>query len=103
MREFLRYLFVVAAMLMVVVGDVWGECYALNESAEQVYRKGGSHTYSLNGFSGATLTFTAKKETAGGGVLRLDQKIDDSWVENTKSFSCSFFFCGTLAPNAPFV
>ena len=89
MREFLRYLFVVAAMLMVVVGDVWGECYALNESAEQVYRKGGSHTYSLNGFSGATLTFTAKKETAGGGVLRLDQKIDDSWVENTKSFSLS--------------
>ena len=25
MREFLRYLFVVAAMLMVVVGDVWGK------------------------------------------------------------------------------
>ncbi len=27
MREFLRYLFVVAAMLMVVVGDVWGQTY----------------------------------------------------------------------------
>ena len=27
MREFLRYLFVVAAMLMVVVGDVWGRIY----------------------------------------------------------------------------
>ena len=24
MREYLRYLFVVVAMLMVVVGDVWG-------------------------------------------------------------------------------
>ena len=27
MRDFLRYLFVVAAMLMVVVGDVWGQTY----------------------------------------------------------------------------
>ena len=27
MREFLRYLFVVAAILMVVVGDVWGQTY----------------------------------------------------------------------------
>ena len=32
MREFLRYLFVVAAMLMVVVGDAWAECYVINES-----------------------------------------------------------------------
>ena len=27
MREFLRYLFVVAAMLMVTIGDVWGQTY----------------------------------------------------------------------------
>ena len=27
MRDFLRYLFVVVAMLMVVVGDVWGQTY----------------------------------------------------------------------------
>ena len=36
MRDFLRYLFVVAAMLMVVVGDVWGECYVLNESQVRI-------------------------------------------------------------------
>ena len=29
MREFLRYLYVVAAMLMVVVGDAWGQCDVL--------------------------------------------------------------------------
>ena len=32
MKKFLRYLFVVTAMLMVVVGDVWGECYVISES-----------------------------------------------------------------------
>ena len=32
MRQFLRYLFVVAAVLMVAVGDVWGECYVISES-----------------------------------------------------------------------
>ena len=32
MKQFLRYLFVVAAMLMVVVGDAWSECYLINES-----------------------------------------------------------------------
>ena len=36
MRDFLRYLFVVAAMLMVVVGDVWAECYVLEENQIRV-------------------------------------------------------------------
>ena len=34
MKQFLRYLFVLAAVLMVAVGDVWGECYLINDGNE---------------------------------------------------------------------
>ena len=37
MKQLLRYLFVVAAMLMVVVGDVWAECcYDINNPIENI-------------------------------------------------------------------
>ena len=57
MREFLRYLYVVAAMLMVVVGDVWAECYVLNESQVRIEyenldgNEGGTYSaeYDING------------------------------------------------------
>ena len=57
MREFLRYLFVVTAMLMVVVGDVWGECYVINESQIRIAYSSNSEnesgtyssTYALDG------------------------------------------------------
>ena len=32
MKQLLRYIFVLAAVLMVAVGDVWGECYVISES-----------------------------------------------------------------------
>ena len=47
MKQFLRYFFLVAAMLMVVVGDVWAECYVLNDA------NGGSFSCSLVGGVGS--------------------------------------------------
>ena len=68
MREFLRYLFVVAAMLMVVVGDVWAECYAVDPQTEfsvnyESNSKNGSGTYSQEFVfegEGDILSFTYK-------------------------------------------
>ena len=65
MREFLRYLFVVAAMVMVTVGDVWAECYVLNESQVRIEYKNldgnedGTYSseYDINGPC-ATMTFS---------------------------------------------
>lgn len=50
MRDFLRYLFVVAAMLMVVVGDVWGECIIFTDKGPYEVMTSGSKskTVSLN-------------------------------------------------------
>lgn len=65
MREFLRYLFVVAAMLMVVVGDVWAECYVLDQNQVRVEyddldgNENGTYSseYDINGPC-ATMTFS---------------------------------------------
>lgn len=86
MREFLRYLFVVAAMLMVVVGDVWGECYVLNDA------NGGSFSCSLVGGVGSytpsdltgpghQLYFEASKSmsTATGNV-EIQQYVNGGWT-----------------------
>ena len=66
MRDFLRYLFVVAAMLMVVVGDAWGQCYVLEKytTDSEGYitvssnRDGSSFSESFPVFSGYELTFS---------------------------------------------
>ena len=86
MREFLRYLFVVAAMLMVVVGDVWAECYVLNDA------NGGSFSCSLVGGVGSytpsdltgpghQLYFEASKSmsTAVGNV-EIQQYVNGGWT-----------------------
>lgn len=79
MREFLRYLFVVAAMLMVVVGDVWAECYVLNEPDEIVHKGNNkSKEFALSG-PGAKLTFQAKRDATGVGTLRVDQYVNGQW------------------------
>ena len=85
MREFLRYLYVVAAILMVTVGDVWAECYVLDEPAEYNKTMGKSQEYSLGGKPGAILSFTAKKRSLGTGKLRVDQKINGIWQEGVWS------------------
>ena len=86
MREFLRYLFVVATMLMVVVGDVWAECYVLNDA------NGGSFSCSLVGGVGSytpsdltgpghQLYFEASKSmsTAVGNV-EIQQYVNGGWT-----------------------
>lgn len=86
MREFLRYLFVVAAMLMVVVGGVWAECYVLNDA------NGGSFSCSLVGGVGSytpsdltgpghQLYFEASKSmsTAVGNV-EIQQYVNGGWT-----------------------
>ena len=79
MREFLRYLYVVAAMLMVVVGDVWAECYVLNEPDEIVHKGNNkSKEFALSG-PGAKLTFQAKRDATGVGTLRVDQYVNGQW------------------------
>lgn len=65
MKRFLRYIFAVTTMLMVVVGDVWAECYVLNESQVRIGYKNldgnedGTYSseYDINGPC-ATMTFS---------------------------------------------
>ena len=86
MREFLRYMFVITAMLMVVVGDVWAECYVLNDA------NGGSFSCSLVGGVGSytpsdltgpghQLYFEASKSmsTAVGNV-EIQQYVNGGWT-----------------------
>lgn len=79
MKRFLRYIFVVTAMLMVVVGDVWGECYVLNEP-DVIEHNGNnkSKEFALSG-PGAKLTFQAKRDATGVGTLRVDQYVNGQW------------------------
>ena len=86
MREFLRYLFVVAAMLMVVVGDVWAECYVLNDA------NGGSFSCSLVGGVGSytpsdltgpghQLYFEASKSMSTAvGDVEIQQYVNGGWT-----------------------
>ena len=54
MKEFLRYLYVVAAMLMVVVGDVWGaDCVILSDNGPYEIMK-----YEFPVYKSITKTFT---------------------------------------------
>ena len=86
MREFLRYMFVITAMLMVVVDDVWAECYVLNDA------NGGSFSCSLVGGVGSytpsdltgpghQLYFEASKSmsTAVGNV-EIQQYVNGGWT-----------------------
>ena len=63
MRDFLRYLFVVAAMLMVVVGDVWGQTYndgtwySLYNAGEFEINTVGSKEYSVFAPTNGTISF----------------------------------------------
>ena len=63
MREFLRYLFVVAAMLMVVVGDAWGQTYndgtwySLYNAGEFEINTVGSKEYSVFAPTNGTISF----------------------------------------------
>ena len=66
MRGLLRYLCVVTAMLMVVVADVWGQCYALEKytTDSEGYitvnsnRDGSTFSESLSVSNGYELTFS---------------------------------------------
>ncbi|MBR5828415.1 MAG: hypothetical protein IKY49_04185, partial [Paludibacteraceae bacterium] len=88
MREFLRYLFVVAAMLMVVVGDVWAECYVLNASEEKTFNcslLGNDVWYEPEALlgPGSQLTFEAKKEhklgVGGVGSVEVQEYVNGGW------------------------
>lgn len=58
MREFLRYLFVVAAMLMVVVGDVWGKTYYGKAEAYSIPSGCGYIWVTINGTSFSEVSFS---------------------------------------------
>ena len=103
MREFLRYLYVVAAMLMVVVGDVWGQCYYgidnsvteinTNKHSEKVWW--GTNTYykfastteigsvsNVYGISKVTATITLERTNGGKNAkVKLEYSVNGgSWI-----------------------
>ena len=82
MREFLRYLFVVAAMLMVAVGDVFGECYVLDEAGEIKKGLNSEHIYYIT-TSGLcdSLYFQARKGGSTTGPLVISEYVNGSWNE----------------------
>ena len=69
MKQFLRYLFVVTAMLIVVVGDAWGECYVLDEQPSG-YTINIYNSKSYDNISGpcATLSFKARRGIGINGL-----------------------------------
>ena len=77
MREFLRYLFVIATVLMVAVGDVWGQTY----NGGVWYSLYDAGTITLNTIDNesrpvfpptqTTLTFDAKREPLGQDPLQV--------------------------------
>lgn len=82
MREFLRYLFVVAAILMVVVGDVWGECYVLDEAGEIKKGLNSEHIYSITTPGPCdSLYFQARKGGSTSGPLVISEYVNGSWNE----------------------
>ena len=112
MRDFLRYLFVVAAMLMVIVGDVWAECYVLNASEEKTFNcsLGGDDVWyepeALLG-PGSQLTFEAKKEyvwgVGGVGNVEVQEYVNGGWntiVEVNPGKNYSQYGPFTLSRNA---
>ena len=109
MREFLRYLFVVAAMLMVVVGDVWGQTY--NGGTWYSLYNTNSNGYTLSTIDSeelATFTpvktyeknliFDAKKQLGGANSLRIapivngeqqDKIFEDNLTTSYKEYSAT--------------
>ena len=88
MRDFLRYLFVVTAMLMVVVGDVWAECYVYGPTGEYSTTIGsGMGEFTLpDGASGGTLIYEFKlgKTANKTHYATAQYKTSDSWTESWK-------------------
>ena len=103
MKEFLRYLFVVATMLMVVVGDVWAECYygidnlvtEINTNNHSEKEWWGTNTYykfastteigSVNntyGISKITATITLERTNGGKNAkVKLEYSVNGgSWI-----------------------
>ena len=103
MRDFLRYLYVVAAMLMVVVGDVWADCYyGIDSSVTEIDTDKhsekewwGTNTYykfastteigSVNntyGISKITATITLERTSGGKNAkVKLEYSVDGgSWI-----------------------
>ena len=101
MKQFLRYLFVVAAMLMVVVGDAWaewptysgtiqnvgGEYYVYYETNEKSYSAPGGNSWTTPVFAGppASISFDAAKSGLWAvGDIEIDQLVDGTgWVDLT--------------------
>ena len=103
MKEFLRYLYVVTAMLMVVVGDVWAECYygidnlvtEINTNNHSEKEWWGTNTYykfastteigSVNntyGISKITATITLERTNGGKNAkVKLEYSVNGgSWI-----------------------
>lgn len=101
MRDFLRYLYVVTAMLMVVVGDAWaewptysgtiqnvgGEYYVYYETNEKSYSAPGGNSWTTPVFAGppASISFDAAKSGLWAvGDIEIDQLVDGTgWVDLT--------------------
>ena len=91
MREFLRYLFVVAAMLMVVVGDVWADAcaYSLENTASRVnvVQTGSAGLIKYHNFPNTTLcTLT---NSYGISKISFDMKKDGG--TNNGNFKLQFY------------
>ena len=82
MKQFLRYLFVVAAVLMVAVGDVFGECYVLDEAGEIKKGLNSEHIYYIT-TSGLcdSLYFQARKGGSTSGPLVISEYVNGTWNE----------------------
>ena len=97
MREFLRYLFVVAAMLMVVVGDVWGRCDVLisdNGSYEVMNKWSTAQTKNFdisNPLPCSQLTFNYSAGTWPTGGVNVTATYTDGSSENIISAKKSSF------------
>jgi hypothetical protein len=92
MREFLRYLFVVAAMLMVVVGDVWGEdCVIFSDNGSYEMMSSWSVSkekeFTISNSRPCNQLFFTNKHNSGaatGGVKVTITYSDGTTTESTK-------------------
>ena len=98
MKQFLRYLFVVAAMLMVVVGDVWGQTYnggtwySLYDGETKSNTTAGTTFCEKAVFAPAeSMTFEYIKYSWASinGDLEVQNKVNGSWSGSKGSVSYS--------------
>ena len=98
MKQLLRYLFVVAAMLMVVVGNVWGQTckdgtwYSLYDGETKSNTTAGTTFCEKAVFAPAeSMTFEYIKFTLGSinGNLEVQNKVNGSWSGSKGSVSYS--------------